>query len=230
MKTLGLDEQTPDKTVDPSAPYVGFWKRQFQQEHTLRQNIFDWTFGVVLPVACFFFDPIVFEAREGGALFGKFKPFAYLFTFASIMALIAWLLWRERLKEMSAPLVGLFAVGGFLSLGVGLILFPISVIGLIAIIGALGFTPLFTSFVFFRNSVRTARVGKAVLGKRVLAGSAVLAALFAVVVPYLVNTEIERRLRLMETCDLSEFQANARVLKFVGPLLSLDRLVRATIP
>lgn len=229
MQTLGLDEATPN-AIDTSAPYVGFWKRQFQQEHTLQQNIFDWAFGVVLPVTCFFFDPIVFEAKSGGSVLGMYKPFAYLFTFASIMALMAWLLWRERLKGLSAVLLGLFVTGGIFSLGVGLILFPFSVIGLVVLIGALGFTPLFTSFVFFRNSVRAARVGKVILDKRVLVGSAVLAGLFAIVVPYLVNTEIERRLRLMETCDLAEFQANARTLRLVSPLLNLDRLVQKTIP
>lgn len=229
MQTLGLDEE-PAAAVDANSPPTGFWKRQFQQGPTAKQTIFDWAFGVLLPVACIFFDPIVFEGNGDRALLGTYKPFAYLFTFASMMGLMAWLLWSDRLKGVSAAVAGLLFAGGTVALVLGMILFPFSAIGLIVLIGALGFTPLFTAYVFFRNAVRSARVGRGFLDKRVFAGSAVLAGLFAIVIPYVVNTEIERKLTRMETCDQVEFQANARALRPFAPLLNLDRLKRNTVP
>src|SRR5215831_8054578 len=55
MQRLDLSDE-PEKEQKK-----GFWKRQFQQEPTRRQKQWDWTFGVVMPVICFFFDPIVFK-------------------------------------------------------------------------------------------------------------------------------------------------------------------------
>src|SRR5215510_1386506 len=102
MQTLGLDEESRE-TVDTSAPPVGFWKRQFQQEPTKAQLRFDWIFGVVLPVICFYFDPVVFVNKIGPEpLLGQYKVEFYLFTYVSIMAMTAWLLWRERLRLLSS--------------------------------------------------------------------------------------------------------------------------------
>ena len=227
MQTLGLNEEPTETRVDPSGPYVGFWKRQFQQDATDDQKTFDWFFGIILPVACFFLDPIVFESHLGGSAFlGDYKPFAYLLSFASIMALMAWLLWGEKLRWLNAPLAGIFAVGGIVSLAVGLVLLPLSLLGLFFLIGILGFTPLLTSLVFARNSVRALRSARPYLAKRSLVYSSLLTALFAFVVPYVANVEISRRIDAMVEADLTEFQANARVLRFVAPLLNLDRLRR----
>ena len=70
---------------------TGFWRRQFNADVTTGQRKFDWVFGVILPVSCIFFDPIVFT--NGNALLGAYKPFAYLTSYAAIMMTIAWLLW-----------------------------------------------------------------------------------------------------------------------------------------
>src|SRR5260221_6371015 len=116
MQTLGLDEEPTNTPVDPPTPYAGFWKRQFQPETTRSQKTFDWMFGVVLPVTCFFFDPIVFKTHSfGSALLGPYKPFAYLFTFVSIMAMVGWLLGIKGLRNFSAALGSLFAVGGLMA-------------------------------------------------------------------------------------------------------------------
>jgi hypothetical protein len=59
--------------------------------------------------------------------------------------------------------------------------------GLIIVIGALGFTPLFSSFVFVRNSIRAFRAAKLFMDKDVVLNAFILAAVASAVIPYLIN-------------------------------------------
>lgn len=167
----------------------GFWRRQFQKKATAKQIKFDWFFGVFLPVICFVFDPIIFEDKD---FLGNYKAFAYLLSFVSVMAMSAWLIWGEKLKWLNAFLAGLFIVGSFISFGIGIIIFPISLIGLIVLIGALGFTPLFSAIVFLRNSIRAYRAAKPFLEKKILVYSFLLSALFTAVIPSVINVEVNK--------------------------------------
>jgi hypothetical protein len=159
-----------DPGTDVQSERIGFWRRQFKSDFTRGQKKFDWIFGVVL------------------AILGKFAPFAYVLSFTAIMANMAWLLWGERLKWLNAPLSGLFAIGSLAAFTIGIVLFPFSVLGLFFMfIGALGFTPLFTSFVLLRNSIRTFRTAKLSLEKNILVNSFALAAMASAVIPYLIH-------------------------------------------
>ena len=218
MTVLKLNEGTAE-------PRKGFWRRQFQTEPTESQQKFDWFFGVILPIVCFVFDPIVFKGDAWGAAFlGTYKPFAYILSFVSVMALSAWLIWGEKLKWLNAFLAGLFIIGGLVSLGVGIILSPISLLGLIVIIGALGFTPLFSAVVYLRNSLRAFQAAKPFLEKSVLIRSFALGAIFSAVVPSVINAEIKRALDEMIKRDASTIHAKAQTLKYVAPLVNFDVL------
>src|SRR5215213_10980867 len=187
MQKLGLTE-----TDENRAPKKGFWQRQFQKEATESQRKFDWIFGVVLPVICFVGDPIVFKnVFGGGAFLGVFKPFAYVLSYVSIMTMAAWLIWGAKLKFLNGFLAGLFAVGGAISLVVGIVLLPFSLFGLLVIVGLLGFTPLFTSIVFLRNAVRAFHTAKPFFERRVLINSFLLSAVFSVCLPTVLNIQIE---------------------------------------
>ena len=182
FNTLSLEEM--------SEPPKGFWRRQFQKESTAAQKKFDWLFGVILPVACFTFDPIVFTNY---GLLEDYKAFAYILSFVSVMAMSAWLIWGARLKWLNAFLAGLFIVGSIISLGIGIVIFPFSLIGLFFyFIGALGFTPLFSAMVFLRNSVRAYEAAKPFLEKKVLVYCFLLGALFSAIVPPVINVEINK--------------------------------------
>ena len=105
----------------------------------------------------------------------------------------AWLIWGEKLKWLNAFLAGLFIVGSFISFGIGIIMFPISLIGLFFyFIGALGFTPLFSAIVFLRNSIRAYRAAKPFLEKKILVYSFLLSALFSAVIPSVINVEVNK--------------------------------------
>lgn len=153
---------------------------------------FDWTFGVVLPIVCVAADPIVFRSdilvTEHNVLLGDYRAFAYVLSAVSIMAMAAWLLWGQRLGEGRPFLGGLFLVGAAISTLVGVVIFPYSVIGLLFLLyGALGFTPLFAGFVFLRNAVRAIDGAADGLPKRYVFRAAALAALYALVVPFVLN-------------------------------------------
>ena len=83
---------------------------------------------MILPTICVMADPIVFAGTFGGdgPLLGGIKPFAYVLSFTSIMAMTAYLLWGNKLRGAGAALSGLFLVGSLVSLAVGIVIFPIS--------------------------------------------------------------------------------------------------------
>jgi len=191
MQTLKLNENddlTDAELLDARVP-MRFWTRQFHLEPTSRQRRFDWAFGVVLPTICVAADPIVFSSflGEGDALLARYKIFAYLLSSVSIMAMAAWLLWGQRLGGLRPILGGLFMAGSAISLIVGLILLPFSLIGMLLLIGFLGFTPLFSSFVYLRNSVRAINGAKTAAPAWEVHQGVILAALYSLVVPFVLN-------------------------------------------
>lgn len=194
MRTLDFDENNPIRSTR------GFWRRQFQREPTSSQKKFDWIFGVVMPVACFFFDPILFSdpfAAKGShsahGMLVDYRIAVYILTYVSTMGMLAWLLWREKLRWLNSFLSGLFVAGSLVALGIGIFLFPISLICSLFGIGVFGFTPLVTSLIYARNAVRSFRVARKFLGSKVAFDVMVLAGMFALVVPYVTNIVMSDR-------------------------------------
>ncbi|HEY0428011.1 MAG TPA: hypothetical protein VGC76_09535 [Pyrinomonadaceae bacterium] len=212
---------------DASEPQKGFWRRQFQTNATGAQKTFDWIFGVIMPVICFAFGPVVFkDGFFGGALFGAFKPFAYILSFGLIMAMMAWLIWGAKLKWLNAFLAGLFLVGGIVSLGVGMILPPSTAVGLIVFIWILGFTPLFAALVYLRGAFRSFHAARPFVEKGVLVNSLALSALLSVVVPSVANAQIKKSLDEMARGDAPTIHAKTQSLKYIAPLVNFDVLLR----
>ena len=224
MQTLGLNK-SGGQNNSINQPKTRFWKRQFQAQSTEVQRTFDWIFGVLLPVICFVFDPLVFKGNAWGtAVLGNYKPFAYLLSFVSIMAMAAWLIWGAKLKWLSGFLAGLFFLGGIISLGVGIVLIPFSLLGLIILVGILGFTPLFTSIVFLRNAFRAMQTSKTFLEKSVLIYAVAFGALFSAILPWTINNEIKKSLENIANGDAQIVYEESQKLKYVAPLVNFDKL------
>jgi|SRR5215813_207254 len=137
---------------------IGFWRRQLALNPTSKQIIFDVLFGVIAPVLCFVFDPIVFRDGFGGApLLSDYQTFAYLFSGLQIMLLCLWLIIGPGAQFWNHAMGGVLLVGGVFCLALGVVLAPFSLIGLMFGIGIFGFTPLITAFVYLRNSSRALR-------------------------------------------------------------------------
>lgn len=141
--------------AEEKAPRTPFWRRQFDPVPTYGQELFDGIFGVILPVLCFAADPIVFKGDFlHGPFFGEYQVLAYLTSAIEIAVFIAWRSLREHLTTFSAPLAGVLFAGGLFSTAIGVLILPLSVLGLMFLVGVLGFVPFLTAFVYFRSAVR----------------------------------------------------------------------------
>ena len=229
MKTIKLDlnsessETSADETPGPS-----YWRRQFATEVTRKQKIYDWLFGVVLPVICVAADPIVFKNgsvwSHDNAMLSQYRPFAYVLSFVSILAMAAWLLWRERLGWLAAPISGLFLVGSVVSLVVGVIIAPYSLLGLILLIGALGFTPLFSAFIYMRNAFRAYEAIEPFLDTGFAMRSFVIGVVFSFCVPFAVNAHINRVITDILSSDPAQARQEAWKLKIAAPITSFSEI------
>ncbi len=223
MQELKLSEEATE-----TEPKKGFWQRQFQKDSTFSQKKFDWAFGVILPIICFVFDPTVFKGGMMGATeLGTIKPFAYILSFVLIMAMSAWLIWGEKLKWLNAVSAGLFALGALISLAIGVVLLPFSLLGLLLIIGVLGFTPLLTSIVYLRGAFRSYQSATPFLENKILINAFVLSAVLSLAFPLILNMKINETLSKMRNGDAQTIRAGARRLKYVAPLVNFDVLAQS---
>ncbi|HVG28723.1 MAG TPA: hypothetical protein VM864_03290 [Pyrinomonadaceae bacterium] len=161
---------TPDRfaaAAEPSKPprparRRGFMRRQFAGRATRRQKIFDALVGVALPLACLYFDPIVFRTASFGApVLGRYRLFAYAVIGLEVALLALWLALGKRVGEWGGMMGGALLAGALFSLAVGVALLPYSVMGLMVLVGALGFSPFLTAFVYWRNGRRALQASAA---------------------------------------------------------------------
>lgn len=131
---------------------AGFWTRQFQLPATPAQRWFDASFGIAVPVLCLYLDPTVFRSfgAGGAGLLARFRLFGYVEIALSIVTLAYYLFTRRASSVLSGFLLG----SAVFSLLLGAVMLPLTAIGLLIIIGILGFAPFVTGFVFLRNAWR----------------------------------------------------------------------------
>jgi hypothetical protein len=200
---------------------IGFWRRQFTPIPTRAQDTFDTIFAVVMPIIVLLADPIVFKGGEGlwnRALLEDYQLLAYLVCSLQIGMFLAWRTWRRSLIGWAPAFAGIFLAGAAFSGVIGVVLLPFSLIGLIVLIGALGFTPLLTAFVFLRNGLRTARVHSpgVTVSSRFMLG--VMAAVLTIALPVLAAWQVERAINVsvdtLISADMSQSQQAARQLRW----------------
>ena len=100
---------------DSSRAESGFWKSQFAAQVTRPQILFDVTFGVIAPILCFVFDPIVFRSwLFGPPLLGDYQTVAYLFSGLQIILLCFWLLTGSGGKILNSFIGGTLLSGAIM--------------------------------------------------------------------------------------------------------------------
>jgi hypothetical protein len=139
---------------------AGFWKRQFAPIPTPAQDTFDSIFAIVLPILFLVLDPVVFKSPKllGPAYLEDYQLLAYLFCSLEIGVFLTWRTFRLPLRRFSSAFAGAFFAGAIFSTVIGLVILPLSLLGLMFVLGVFGFTPFVTAFVFLRNGVRAARI------------------------------------------------------------------------
>jgi hypothetical protein len=139
----------------------GFWARQISGRGTAGQRWFDVMFGMVAPLVCLMLDPGVLRT-DGLELFGplhEVRLFAYLVIAAGILGLGYFLVTRRASLFLAGMLYGAAAF----SFALGVAILPMSVLGLLVVIGMAGFTPFVSGFVMWRNA---RRCREAAMGQR----------------------------------------------------------------
>lgn len=161
-----------------------FLRRQFDGNVTRAQNKFDVVFGLVLPLVCFILDPVVFRGWHSVGILEKYQSFAYAVSGLEMWTLAMWLVLGRSAGAWRSAMGGIMLAGALFSATIGAVLLPFSLIGLLVLIGALGFTPLFTAFVFLRNGLRAVSLANAEPQHRTSAVAALaLGVAFALGVP-----------------------------------------------
>lgn len=175
MQTLRLSDTTEEMLQVESRSLAGL----------LTTKKFNWTFGVGLPLVCVAADPIVFTGPR--SLLGDYQVFAYVLSSVSIMSMAAWLLWGERLGWLRPYLGGFFITGSVISGLVGLAILPYSLLGMFLLISFLGFTPLFSAFVYLRSGLHALQSAEADMDRYYARRAAILGAIWGFTVPYVLN-------------------------------------------
>lgn len=142
--------------IQADSPRDSFWRRQFAGRSTKAQVIFDVLFGIAMPIVCLVLDPFIFRGSGGGSPLSPYAMAAYI-AMGLAMATLAWWLATGWLPSLTA---GVLAGGATFATVLGCVLLPLSIAGLAVVIGALGFTPLVTAFVYWRNAARALRAAR----------------------------------------------------------------------
>ena len=119
--------------------------------------------GVIAPILCIALQPVLpsglVEEVPGLRFLNAFPFLNYGVVALNTVAMATWLGLGCRVGKWGGVVAGILFTGTVFAGLLGLVLLPFSLIGLVVVVGALAFTPLFTSYVFFRNGVRAFRLG-----------------------------------------------------------------------
>jgi len=126
-------------------------------------TMFDWIWGLLMPFVCLICDPFVFRDTDfqfgvGNVMFHDIESglrretiAAYCFILWQMLFLFIWLVGRERCTRFAGWFLGNFAAAIIFTALLGMLLIVPAVIGSAIGVGLMGFTPLFTSYVFARR-------------------------------------------------------------------------------
>jgi hypothetical protein len=220
--------------VDEPYP-ASFWERQLNPTCTYYQIVFDVIFGVVMPLVCFYFDPGIIR----GGTFRWYLPMlphailVYSLSAIAVLSLVVWLSFASRIKAAAGAIIaGAFVAGAVCSFTIGIIIVPLTIIGLLLIIGILGLVPFLTGFVYLRNAVRAIRSANTFLGRPILAGTVAVGLLISAGLPAIGEFTIGRIVRksmdqILTQQDPESFEAAVQWMKYFGWITDMDTLVRA---
>jgi len=139
-------------------------KRVAEKHLALKRAIYDVLWGIVFPVACLAYDPLVFAPN--GQFFDRDETvLIYCHLLWQMAVLLVWLLAGRRLPTLDRWFAGNMLFGAFTAFLLGVCLLPWALIGLLVVgIGVLGLVPFATAFVFVRSAGTAARRAEAATG------------------------------------------------------------------
>ena len=177
--------------------------------------------GIVLPLMCLAFDPVVFRAGFGEPILGAYKIAGYALMALSILALAAWL----SMRRLPSIFCGFLLAGCVFALVLGIVMLPTTLPGLLFVIGILGFAPFLTAATFWYCAMDA----RDAAGDRFEPGLAACAFLILVALPICAQAQVSHVTEhsvemLIDGQDQSAERATRR-LEMLGPLFDADVLV-----
>ena len=208
-----------------------FFRRQFKRRVTSSQIVFDIAFGLILPLACFVFDPLVFKGGQqmNGPMLEFARPFAYLLAAVSMTSFVIWIICSEKLRWLNIPLSGILFTGSIVSFFVGFFILPFSLLGLVLVVGALGFTPFVTSFVYLRNGMRAFNLARETEVSRIFMSGVLLASLAAFIFPAIFNLKLNEMVYKITHGDPATIETSTATLKYFSIFVGMDPVVNEYI-
>jgi hypothetical protein len=176
VQPLGIGGGRTRSSSDDLSP-IGSWGDRDSVQ-------FSMNFGIIVPIVCLVLDPFVFKlGDEHGPMFGEYRLFAYSFVGLEIIALATWLVAGERLGSYSGIVAGVLLAGSAFAALVGVVLLPLTVLGLLCLIGLLGLAPFLTANVYLRQAGRAVEAARSRLGPCAFVFSPILGMVLAVGLP-----------------------------------------------
>lgn len=207
----------PD-SAPPSLPPTGMKRRP-------GQYVFDVAAGIVLPLICLYFDPIVFQSDFGRPMFAAHATLGYISILVGIFSLSGWLI----LHQSPALFAGLLAGGAAFAALVGLAMLPLSLLTLAVGIGFLGLVPFATAFVFWKSAVDAYRAARPFHSGLGLKTTATLGFIVACGVPWLtewhVRREVAHATNMVMSDNPEEASSGVRRLEQIRFVTNFDDMI-----
>lgn len=207
----------------------GFWARQVGDSPTSRQVVFDVVFGILMPLFCFYFDPGIIRARFSTQL-GELSVILYGFSGLAILTLSIWLVFGHRMRSLTAIFGGVLVAGAIISFSIGVMILPLTLIGIIFVIGLLGFVPFLTGFVYLRNALRAIGHGGPAAYRSPRVATVVFSAMIAIGLPGMAQWAVIEIVRqsIAEILDQNSQSVDVPVarIKRLHLVVDTDRIVR----
>lgn len=184
--------------------------------------------GVLLPWLLIVADPAVFRGSAlsmGGSFLGEYRALAYVTT----LVFTASLLLRLVKPYARSLLSGVLGTGALFSLGLGLLLLPLSLVGsLFAGLGLLGLLPFLFSYVYAAQALKAWRSLPARAPRQAAAATALAGCLLPILPSATAHILVERRFRAVLEEATSDDPARRRQgiesLRGLRPIVDLHRL------
>lgn len=203
---------------------ASFWRVK-PQNVPLKRWAVDVFAGVVFPILCFYYD------ADGGASMpnalgmfygGPIQVLLYVAVALQLTALVSWWICPRHLLWLIGALAGVLMVGALLALSIAVAMIPLTLMGLLFLIGVLGLAPWYTSFIFFRNAREAFRtVDRSGRPSHAGVAGVVLGALIAVAFPmtaeWWVRRDVRHLIAAIENGNSGGAVAATYRLKLVAP-------------
>jgi len=206
----------------------GFWARQFDASPTSGQVVFDVVFGLLMPLFCFYLDPGIVRGGFSTPL-GELNIFIYAFSGIAISALSIWLVFGQRMRSLTVGLGGVLLAGAVISASIGVMILPLTLIGILFVIGLLGLVPFITGFVYLRNGMRAIAPSNPAASRWPRVAVAVFSALIAIGLPATAQWRVTEAVKQSITEILDENSVSIDVpvarIKRLHLVVDIDRIV-----